>query len=923
MSRVNGLRLHRIAVALALIWAAGVPRVRASATHEVPLLATAPTTPSGDTDAAAARTAAIESARDAGLGWVVEDLAEETLADKNLTPAHRAKILLAVADARLQRGAHREAAQALDAITVESPEKHLRRALVAYATGNMADATSALKSAPESQLGETDKTWRAVLEGLLDCNRGDLTGGLARIDKARQKARHVTVASQILILRIRAIMMAKPAGSDPLTEIGSLLDILPDARQTYQLGKTQAFALYRMGKRNEALARLAMLPVRDRDLRAERDLLAGVIAGGRSPEGRASLLAAMDATGYKDIQRAALNALCEAILATPREEVLLQVNPVYDALTTRVDGAGGSDIADLIHLARARLMIFAATGAPDAAGAAARQKAALALEEIITKYDNSPALPEALLLSAETARGAGAFRKAAVAYEKLAGLVPAAESPDLHLLAADCYAKNRDHANAANAYANARKGLRSPAGRGAALLGEIRSQLAEGHTDEAARTLEGATGVSDEARLRAVWFVADARRTDGATAAAMRLVKNTLAGNPAPSPAVRLRFLWLRALLELGESDGAKASATAAEIAALASGSAPALPSEIRDNAPAILAQTALLRARAALVAGDSLSAISGFKALRENHPGSIAAASSYVVEGRHLAASGRHAEALEIFTEGYKRNRGAADPIVIATAHDAQFAAAIEAITLADTRGGDNLRTAFDLLDELTKDPSLAKNPDATNLFHRARLMQGDILRRLNEFDGAYKLYDDLSRSHPDHPDRLRADIARADCLLEKADTRAEFYPVAAAEYERLYNIPGRPDDLAAEAGYKRAFAVSRSPVKGSANAAANATLARREAAKLLWLQTDELLTRATKLGSRGRHWTARSLFLLSELEAKDDRTVEARAALRKLLDTNGAQPDESRRLPGAALARQTLEALSLPPAHPSPGKP
>lgn len=906
---------------------------------ETPVLANPPPEKPGESPRDRPFVTAVETAVSAGLPTLAESLGEDALRRLPGEGAARRRVLLALASARLQRSAFAEAEKALAAIPGDAPDKRLRLGLSAYGTRRMDDARRHLAAVRTAALSADDALWRDVLEGLLageDARRDETE---RRFRDASAKAKNPLVRAQVALLRLRTLLRMRPEDTDALDEIGRLIDILPDIRQTYQLAKTQAFALHYAGKRERAIWHLRRIPIRDADLVAERELICGLMsgegspgAGGRSPEGRTALLRAAASEGFPDIQNAALAALREAVLTAVPGEVVVNANAIYNKLTEFIEPPSGnpdSKVADLVHYTRASIMLAASahTDTNDARDDA-REKAARAVRELLEKFPASPLRADALALSADIAWQSNAYRKAADDMDKLRELTPASAAASLNLAAADCYFLNGDHALAAAAYARARGGFADEATRGEALVGEIRARLADASRPEAAR-IDDASKVLDaaanpsakttpESRLLAEWFVSDAMRKAGDTAHALLRVRRALDATPAADTAMQVRLLWLRAMIELASGKNTDAAATARALGRLIT---PGAPPEVRDNAEAILAQTALLKARAIMIEGGDAGA--AFRELRETYPKQPSAAASYLVEGRHLASQGRHAQAFEVFHEGYERFRSETGAL-LDSAVSALFEAASEKIALADRQGPPRLREAFDLLDRLTKEHPRHE------LFFQARMLQGDILRRLNEFDSALKVYEDLVTSNPGHPGLMSAELAKADCLLKQGkdgERRADRLVLAAAEYDRLVNLPDRPADLAAEAACKRAEAVSLAPPKGAANPETGARQARAEAAKGLWTTLVELLNSpkdAAALGLNGRHWVALGLFKVAELREQDGYTPEARAALNRLLDYNAGLPSTERRLPFAELARRRLDQLSgkadAPAAGPAP---
>lgn len=909
--------------------------------------------------------AAVESAAAAGMPALTENLGEDALAKLPSSPAALRRIRIALATSRIQRSAYAEAGKILREIPGDAADKSLRLSLAAYGLGKHAEARTHLAAARRGVLPAADLVWLDIIEGLLaaEARRNDEDTAAEQFfnSAATKAANDPLTLAQVSLLRRRMQIRIHTKNTDAIDELGKLID-LPDARQSFQLAKVRAFAQYRAGNAMAAIATMAAAPVPDLDLRAERDLLVGLMYGlgapgneGRHAEGRAALLRVVESPEFRgsvEIKSAALAALREAVVTAKPGELVIHANAIHGALTdilsrqnSPLSKSADNTVADLIYYTRAQIMLTAAVAAGGGEAGLSRDKADDALRDLLEKFPDSKLRADALRLTADLAIQSGAYRKAADALDKLKDLVPADEKDGVRLFAADCYFRYGDWANAAAGYANARKNLRDETARGEALVGEVRSLIEEGRIlpdpaappddprGNATKSLLEATAsgsrIPSDARLRANWLLADALRKSGEYTAAALRVNAALAASP--DSGMRVRFLWLRAMIELATDKNREAATTAAELARLVEAPTPDTPAEIRDNAPAILAQTALLKARALLGAGGVAGAASGFKELREKFPAAPSAAASYLVEGRYLSNKGQHAQALEVFKAGYDRFADEKSPELFDYAVASLFGAANEAILLADRKGPGQLTVSFDLLKELTK--RLAELPPEKlekSVFFRARLMQGDILRRTNEFDSALKVYEDLITQYPNNGDRLVAELARADCLTVLGGSRPELYARASAEYQRLVDLPGRAADLAAEAAFKRANAVQlgaeaafAASLMEKSTAARLAQLKRDEAAKTLWQTINDLLdtpAETAALGLTGREWIARGLLLVSELNARNGHTVDARNALVRLIDYNAGLKDGSRRLPGAELARERLKKLSDQPTTPLP---
>jgi tetratricopeptide (TPR) repeat protein len=169
------------------------------------------------------------------------------------------------------------------------------------------------------------------------------------------------------------------------------------------------------------------------------------------------------------------------------------------------------------------------------------------------------------------------------------------------------------------------------------------------------------------------------------------------------------------------------------------------------------------------------------------------------------------------------------------------------------------------------------------------ARLKQGDLLRKLNDFGAARQIYEDLINNQGQHPDVLLAQLALADCLFAQGGNSVVNYESAAAIYERLRDLPSAAVDLRVEAGFKWGYALAK---RGQA----------AKAQTVFWSVIDTFLldtAQATKLGATGRWWLSRTLLELGQILEDANRLDEAQRAYRLVIDRN---------LSGAALAQSKL---------------
>jgi cellulose synthase operon protein C len=214
----------------------------------------------------------------------------------------------------------------------------------------------------------------------------------------------------------------------------------------------------------------------------------------------------------------------------------------------------------------------------------------------------------------------------------------------------------------------------------------------------------------------------------------------------------------------------------------------------------------------------------------------------SYVVQAARQAQRGELAAAQKTLRDMADNNR------------QSEFAALAlyESAIYAERQGLErNFREAYEALEEMIK-----RYPNDELVFY-ARLRQGDLLRKLNDFGPARVFYESLLNNFPQHPDVLLAQMALADTLFAQGTNTPANYNDAAAIFDRLRDLATAPLDLRVEAGYKWGFTLLR---RGETT----------EAKKAFWSVVDAFLldkANAGQLGSTGRFWISRTLLELGQL--------------------------------------------------------
>jgi len=294
---------------------------------------------------------------------------------------------------------------------------------------------------------------------------------------------------------------------------------------------------------------------------------------------------------------------------------------------------------------------------------------------------------------------------------------------------------------------------------------------------------------------------------------------------------------------------------------------------------PVLRSQAALLRGDALLATGNREEAEAVFLDLRENYPGSKAAALSLLIEARTFAALDLSADAqrkLVNLAESYQ---------------DSEYApvALFEAAIIAESRGTEeSLNKALQLLD------TLAVRYPRHPLVFEARLREGDILREKGQFEVAKAFYENTLNSFPDHPERYRAEINRAICVLSNPSASKNLLRDAGSSLDNIADRPYLPINARVEAVVHQ---------------------------MAVWRRMEEP-ERSVQAA-----WTALDRFLIDPDEPEPLSPSDRRALSRLILRLGAqlddlARPEEARRayglveeysLPGAAVARERIRAIPV----------
>lgn len=866
-----------------------------------------------------------EEALASGLTGTASELFAAALSDASLSSAERERAGLGLSSALIERSRLAEAKAALRFVAA-SPAKSLREGLIAALENDMVAAARHAGSASPEALAEEDRSWAWTLRWMLAEASGDAAAASASRESALREAVSREQRARIEALGGLALVRSGKVDERSLVALRELSESARGSALAFAYSRNLALALSRLGRPQEGARVLAAAAPLPPDRQAEADLLAGLMLGPSTQEGRDRLRLAARNRADPQVRTTSLRALVAAAVAENDPAVAAGVaNETHDFLMRASPSGGGflcprdPEVIDSIHLARAQLMLTAGN----------REKARQAAEDLLREAPASPLAREATRTLALAAWGDGSYRLAATHLATLAEGPQSARSDVLRTVSADCLFLARDFVLAEKTYATVQTQTVAPDIAAGAFHQRVHCLLSQG--DDPAlwkRALEiiedsarGKGIVTPQARWAAAWNLVDAVRRAGQAAEAERILlrlQPLLSGARAD---FALRFDWQRALIALSTRQRQQAAQIADRISATLESLPPDAPADLRTELPGLRGQVALLRIRALTGAeGESLTARSRdeLKELRQRYGRTAAAASSYLFEGRELSRLGRHAEAQAAFTalaDGFKDL-----PELREFSRLGLYEAAEQAALLAATEGQARLREAVELLERFEQ-----TGPTGPLAFH-ASLRRSEMLRSLGDFDKALRVLDDLIREAPSDPSRARAEMARADSLLGLAELRRDAKggidrqraARAAAAYERVADTWGKDSaDIRLEARHKQAFSLLE---RARAEGGADATATLREARSLLAGNGATLRSEpAAAASSAARLWISRSLLLLAETCEKSGDRKEAAAACRLILEHNRDTGPSENRLPGHALAESKLAALEGPQSNTS----
>jgi TolA-binding protein len=855
------------------------------------------------------RRTAAERALQLGFSSIAADLYRQLLAAPG---ADRAALTLDLATALLEAGRTDEAESVLRQVSANARGSrwHLRAGLAAVQAKNFEAAGAELAAIKEQELPPGDFPWRWFLEGAVADMTGPSEAKRAQdfFSRAEAAAPNDIVKARFQLAREEvALRRGLVLGNDELRVALQNYEAHQGRPAGYDSAITYAVMADALGRHTEAMAFLQTVwitvPKQERTAWDRVRLVLGLIGErGRSFAGRKALTELLESGSDPERQRQALQLLWEA--ARTSEPARAQLRTDLDRM---IAAPAKHPILESLLLYRAQLAL--AEKKDDEAAASAGR--------LIEQFPGSPLRAQAFGLLTQLAWEQRRYRLAAFNARKARDELAQVKAPatpgkvqpreaemqmiaaQLGVVEAEAWFRAGDYRNAADAYVGALRNPPENVPAGDLLFQRVVAEIRSGSAD-AAKVLDDVErdpAFDLQNRWQAEWILARTLQTQGdagikAAYARVQKLLSARTGDGASAvaaikPELRARMEWLQARLSL-DADSPEQTMTLVDtlLKSLADVDA-ALRTEI--------ASTALLRkaeAQFQLARAKKLPESAGLETLqkiRADYPKSEAAIQSFLSEADYYASKDQIVEAqkrLKALTDNPDYKGSAFVPY------------AFYQLALYSEQLGQNkdLEDANRYIEALVNTPGAASQ---TDLFFRARMKQGEILRRLNYFPQAQQVYQDLIDNGPptSTENKILAKLELARCHNAQKASDSSHAEQAQLLFVELRERVDAPLDVRVEAGYNLGELLVAS---GRVD----------EAAKVWWADvvTPFLLEQKTPFepAAKRPYWLARTLLRLGEVLEKQGRLEDAKNAYtlvvqKKLAGAENLAAKELARLAGS----------------------
>ncbi len=815
-----------------------------------------------------------DSALKMGFPSIAESFYAEALAESSLSDEESQKLRLKQVTALIAKGDTRGAANVLVALRgMRTSEYFLRAAIVASMEGKLARVKDYLNNCNPEELSRQDAFWYYLLQGDVAAHAGQSEEASFAWGEAEEYVFARAHKAALVAMRSRfELEQEKVPLNGWVDRLKSDVLKYQDTALGPELVKQYAIAMNALGKRDEAMTlieqQLAVLNKTQENERAVLLFLFGLLAGPISAEGQQSFESLFAMPGQQDFQRMALYSLAGQQEGSEDPQAF---KVVLDAL---LNSSEEHPFKGELILLRAHLALRQSHW----------EDATRDAQQFVDHYSNAPLKDEAYLILAYAAwnRQPPQYRVAADYLSEARKLAHGSQERDkLGVLVADCYFLNKDYKKAVNAYRALLDQKELGVSRGVVLYQWVLANIRLGNWKEVQEYLnepKHVLGVDSLYRWKIEWNLIYAMRAAHREELAFERIGLLLenATSQGLDAAFRFRLLLLEAELSFDVGHINKTPFLVDNLLMLLEKSSE--DSLSKSDRYEIFSRAWLLKGHALIKTGKDDLGLEAFKVLRREYPSSRAAEQSYLVEARFYASMDKRVDAQQRLIEFVD---------VYPASEDAPIAL-YEAALNAEARGLESTyENALNILERLVK------NYSDSPLVYDARMQQADLLRKMNEFGVAQLIYENLAYQYPNHPQRYRAMLSRADCLSANASKGMLDWSEASDAYERLYDLSQVPDALHVQAGYKWGFALEKDQKI-------------KEAQVVYWSLLERYLLNVNASSGdqqNGHIWLSRSLFALAQLSERNGDIGEAIKSYQMILDY---------RLPGQPLAKAKKDTLT-----------
>jgi tetratricopeptide (TPR) repeat protein len=826
---------------------------------------------------------AARRALELGFPSTAAGIYSQLLASPQVIGAARNLMVLELVSARLNEGRTEEAERALQAyVGTPTAGYWLRSGLIAVRRKRVDAARAALSAARVEELVVAERAWWSFLQGQV----ADAGGDFAKARDAYQRAADAAVSevqrAHLVLAREQARLSLGEASEAQLNTLRQGAERYQGKKVGYAYAQQYAALLAVRGRTEEAAdflkKQLELLPLGEGVARDDFRLLLGLISGARRADGRTALEGLLARAGELDLQRVALHLLArdaaDAAFYSKLNGLIMAAPPhpiLADLLLVRAQ----------LALTEKQVQVVEKSGALDTVVAANLAQVEVDAKALLAKFPASELKPASLGLLADQAWELKRYRTAADYAALAQAELPQSEvRASLGVMIAEARFKAGDFNAAEKAYAAALDEVPVGVDPGLLIAQRVVSLIQAGQLDGAIVQLDR---FAQDARLGLVqrwqveWVLSSALQAAGRESEAYARVNQLVAGtNPEDgglSGELRARLAWLQARLSLVAGQPEKTLELAAAIPRQLTGVAADLRAQVE-------AGIRLMQAQAKFRLGQSAEALAALASVRADFPQADAAVYSFIDEADYYAGKGLYVDAQKCLIDLADKFKQ----------HEYAPYALDRAALIVEQRGEDQYyEEAYKILERIVSARDYAQSPI---IFH-ARLKQGDLARRLNDFPRARLTYEFLINNYGHHSGVLAAELALAAChRAQITPSDVSHYESALTILERLQDLPSASVDMRVEAGFQLGDLLA---TKGKA--------AELDRAEIVWwtLATTYLLddVQVEKLGTKGRYWIARALVRFGDLRRARGNLEEARNAYELII---------RKKLPFAKLARESF---------------